>query len=105
VLGGLAPIDRALWLFLAASLASALVAPGGWLAARALTVLRGGTLGAVLAATLTAGAFDAVPLLAAPTFLACTAAGALAGGDRPHAAARRRPAARLLGCWQRRGRR
>jgi hypothetical protein len=47
--------------------------------------LRGGALGAVLAATLTAGAFDAVLLLAAPSFLAWTAAGALAGdgGTRP----------------------
>jgi hypothetical protein len=34
----------------------------------------------VLAATVTAGAFDAVLLLAAPTFLAWTAAGALAFG-------------------------
>jgi hypothetical protein len=41
--------------------------------------LRGGVLGAVLAAALTAGAFDAVLLLAAPSFLVWTAAGALAG--------------------------
>jgi hypothetical protein len=39
----------------------------------------GGTMGALLAATLTAGAFDAVLLLAAPSFLAWTALGALVG--------------------------
>jgi hypothetical protein len=52
-----------------------------WRAASAEERLRGGALGAVLAATATAGAFDAVLLLAAPTFLAWTAAGALAGAS------------------------
>ncbi len=51
--------------------------------------LRGGALGAVVAATLTAGTFDAVLLLAAPSFLAWTAAGALAGPDE--ASGRPRP--------------
>ena len=41
--------------------------------------LRGGALGAVVAATLTAGAFDAVLLLAAPTFLTWTVVGGLVG--------------------------
>jgi O-antigen ligase len=50
-----------------------------WRAATADARLLGGTLGAVLAATLTAGAFDAVLLLAAPSFLAWTAMGALVG--------------------------
>jgi O-antigen ligase len=58
-----------------------------WHAPDADDRLRGGALGAVLAATLTAGAFDAVLLLAAPSFLAWTVAGALAGGgDAPPAA-------------------
>lgn len=50
-----------------------------WRAPTADARLLGGTLGAVLAATLTAGAFDAVLLLAAPSFLAWTTLGALAG--------------------------
>ncbi len=49
-------------------------------AARALA---GGALGAVLAATLVAGAFDAVLLLAAPTLVAWSALGALAGLASP----------------------
>jgi hypothetical protein len=59
-----------------------------WHARSADDRLRGGVLGAVLAATVTAGAFDAVLLLAAPTFVAWTAAGALAGAAEPPAAAR-----------------
>lgn len=50
-----------------------------WRAPTADARLLGGTLGAVLAATLTTGAFDAVLLLAAPSFLAWTTLGALAG--------------------------
>jgi hypothetical protein len=53
-----------------------------WRAATADERLRGGALGAVLAATVTAGAFDAVLLLAAPSFLTWTAVGALGRGRR-----------------------
>ncbi len=54
-----------------------------WRAPTAADRLRGGALGALLGATLTAGAFDAVLLLAAPTFLAWVGAGALTG-DAAH---------------------
>jgi hypothetical protein len=75
-----------------------------WRAPGADERLRGGVLAAVLAAAVTAGAFDAVLLLAAPSFLVWTAAGALAGGGegpsaRPgpgRAAALPEPVARLL---------
>ena len=67
-----------------------------WRTAAADARLRGGALGAVLAAALTAGAFDAVLLLAAPAFLTWTTAGALAGADDAPARGRPRGASWLL---------
>jgi hypothetical protein len=62
-----------------------------WRAPTADERLRGGALGAVLAATVTAGAFDAVLLLAAPSFLTWTAVGALGADDAGLGAGARRP--------------
>jgi hypothetical protein len=59
-----------------------------WRAPDADDRLRGGTLAAVLAAAGTAGAFDAVLLLAAPAFLTWGAAGALLGASDASASPR-----------------